>query len=177
MALPSLPGVRPERASKLWSRSEGHRWAIEDSFETTKNELGLDHNETRSWNGWHRHYLRSSCSPSAHDGRHPASRQRHAAPSKANAERRLQASSRNRTAIDPLVGQEIRHASPSLPPKTDQPRSRHCMVRLATRTSSHCSKSSHQTEYATVMLGTALVAKSDLRRFSAGLPTGPDWIS
>jgi SRSO17 transposase len=23
---------------------EGHRWAIEDSFETTKNELGLDHN-------------------------------------------------------------------------------------------------------------------------------------
>ncbi|MBP8098821.1 MAG: IS701 family transposase [Arenimonas sp.] len=34
---------------------EGHRWAIEDSFETTKNELGLDHNETRSWQGWHRH--------------------------------------------------------------------------------------------------------------------------
>jgi SRSO17 transposase len=34
---------------------EGHRWAIEDSFETAKNELGLDHNETRSWRGWHRH--------------------------------------------------------------------------------------------------------------------------
>ena len=34
---------------------EGHRWAIEDSFETTKNELGLDHNEMRSWHGWHRH--------------------------------------------------------------------------------------------------------------------------
>ena len=34
---------------------EGHRWAIEDSFETSKNELGLDHNETRSWHGWHRH--------------------------------------------------------------------------------------------------------------------------
>ena len=33
---------------------EGHRWAIEDSFETAKNELGLDHNETRSWHGWHR---------------------------------------------------------------------------------------------------------------------------
>ena len=32
-----------------------HRWAIEDSFETTKNELGLDHNETRSWHGWQRH--------------------------------------------------------------------------------------------------------------------------
>jgi len=34
---------------------EGHRWAIEDSFEAAKNELGLDHNEARSWHGWHRH--------------------------------------------------------------------------------------------------------------------------
>jgi SRSO17 transposase len=30
---------------------EGRRWAIEDGFETAKNELGLDHNETRSWHG------------------------------------------------------------------------------------------------------------------------------
>ncbi len=29
--------------------------AIEGSFETAKNEFGLDHNETRSWHGWHRH--------------------------------------------------------------------------------------------------------------------------
>ena len=35
-------------------RVDVHRWAIEDSFETAKNELGLDHNETRSWHGWHR---------------------------------------------------------------------------------------------------------------------------
>jgi SRSO17 transposase len=34
---------------------EGHRWTIEDGFETAKNELGLAHNETRSWHGWHRH--------------------------------------------------------------------------------------------------------------------------
>src|SRR6476619_1254019 len=34
---------------------EGRRWAIEDSFETAKNEFGLDHHETRSWHGWHRH--------------------------------------------------------------------------------------------------------------------------
>jgi SRSO17 transposase len=34
---------------------EGHRWAIEDSFEMAKNEFGLDHNETRSSHGWHRH--------------------------------------------------------------------------------------------------------------------------
>jgi SRSO17 transposase len=36
-------------------RAEGCRWAIEDGFETAKNELGLEHNETRSWHGWHRH--------------------------------------------------------------------------------------------------------------------------
>ena len=40
-----------ERLAKI----EGHRWAIEDSFEAAKNELGLDHNETRSWHGWRRH--------------------------------------------------------------------------------------------------------------------------
>jgi SRSO17 transposase len=34
---------------------EGCRWSIEDGFETAKNEFGLDHNETRSWHGWHRH--------------------------------------------------------------------------------------------------------------------------
>ena len=34
---------------------EGQRWAIENGFETAKNELGLDHNETRSWHGWYRH--------------------------------------------------------------------------------------------------------------------------
>jgi SRSO17 transposase len=34
---------------------EGRRWAIEEAFETGKTELGLDHNETRSWHGWHRH--------------------------------------------------------------------------------------------------------------------------
>lgn len=41
---------------------EGHRWAIEDCFETAKNELGLDHNETHGMAG----ILTSpsSCSPS-----------------------------------------------------------------------------------------------------------------
>lgn len=34
---------------------EGQRWAIEDSFETAKNEFGLDYNESRSWHGWRRH--------------------------------------------------------------------------------------------------------------------------
>jgi SRSO17 transposase len=36
-------------------RVEGTRWLIEEGFETAKNELGLDHNETRSWHGWYRH--------------------------------------------------------------------------------------------------------------------------
>jgi SRSO17 transposase len=36
-------------------RVEGQRWAIEDAFETAKTELGVTHNETRSWHGWHRH--------------------------------------------------------------------------------------------------------------------------
>ena len=36
-------------------RVEGRRWAIEDAFETAKTDLGLAHNETRSWHGWHRH--------------------------------------------------------------------------------------------------------------------------
>nr|WP_215764754.1 IS701 family transposase [Gluconobacter sp. P1D12_c] len=34
---------------------EGTRWRIEEGFRTAKNEFGLDHNETRSWHGWHRH--------------------------------------------------------------------------------------------------------------------------
>src|SRR5215213_3649376 len=34
---------------------EGRRWAIEDAFQTAKTELGLSHNESRSWHGWHRH--------------------------------------------------------------------------------------------------------------------------
>jgi len=31
------------------------RIAIADAFETAKTELGLAHNEPRSWHGWHRH--------------------------------------------------------------------------------------------------------------------------
>ena len=33
------------------------RWPIEQLFETGKSELGMDHYETRSWNGWNRHML------------------------------------------------------------------------------------------------------------------------
>jgi SRSO17 transposase len=33
----------------------GSRWAIEESFETAKGEVGLDHYEVRRWPGWYRH--------------------------------------------------------------------------------------------------------------------------
>jgi hypothetical protein len=33
----------------------GTRWAVEESFETAKGEVGLDHYEVRSWQGWYRH--------------------------------------------------------------------------------------------------------------------------
>ncbi len=53
---------------------EGHRWATEDSSETAKNGFGLDHNETRSWHGWHRHVsLVMLCL--RHDGGDPVPRQ------------------------------------------------------------------------------------------------------
>jgi SRSO17 transposase len=33
----------------------GLRWTIEECFQHTKGDLGLDHCEARSWHGWHRH--------------------------------------------------------------------------------------------------------------------------
>lgn len=34
-----------------------HRWAIEQQYQELKDELGLDHFEGRSFNGWHRHVV------------------------------------------------------------------------------------------------------------------------
>jgi SRSO17 transposase len=36
-------------------RVAGSRWTIESGFEAAKGEVGLDHDEVRSWTGWHRH--------------------------------------------------------------------------------------------------------------------------
>lgn len=33
----------------------GSRWRIESAFEEAKGEVGLDHYEVRSWDGWYRH--------------------------------------------------------------------------------------------------------------------------
>jgi SRSO17 transposase len=36
-------------------RVAGIRWVIEESFQTAKGEVGLDHYEVRRWPGWYRH--------------------------------------------------------------------------------------------------------------------------
>ncbi len=33
----------------------GTRWAVEESLETAKGEVGLDQYEVRKWMGWYRH--------------------------------------------------------------------------------------------------------------------------
>jgi hypothetical protein len=33
----------------------GRRWMIEEAFQVTKDQFGLDHAQVRSWHGWHRH--------------------------------------------------------------------------------------------------------------------------
>lgn len=36
-------------------RVAGMRWTVEESIECAKGQVGLDHYEVRSWNGWYRH--------------------------------------------------------------------------------------------------------------------------
>ena len=36
-------------------RVAGVRWAIEESFQCARGEVGLDHYEVRGWPGWYRH--------------------------------------------------------------------------------------------------------------------------
>jgi SRSO17 transposase len=36
-------------------RVAGSRWAIEESFQTAKNETGLDHYQVRGYHAWYRH--------------------------------------------------------------------------------------------------------------------------
>jgi SRSO17 transposase len=37
------------------ARVAGSRWQVEVAFEAAKGEVGLDHYEVRSWDGWYRH--------------------------------------------------------------------------------------------------------------------------
>jgi len=44
-----------ETSLEEMARVAGTRWAVEESFETAKGEVGLDQYEVRSWEGWYRH--------------------------------------------------------------------------------------------------------------------------
>jgi SRSO17 transposase len=35
--------------------ARGRRWAIEETFQSAKNEVGLDHYQVRRYPGWYRH--------------------------------------------------------------------------------------------------------------------------
>lgn len=37
-----------------WSESPAARWSIEEVFQTSKGQVGLDHYQVRGWTGWHR---------------------------------------------------------------------------------------------------------------------------
>jgi len=41
------------------TRITGMRWPVETALEEAKGEVGLDHYETRTWQGWHHHMLQS----------------------------------------------------------------------------------------------------------------------
>jgi len=45
----------PETKLEEMVKVAGRRWAIEESFESAKGEVGLDQYEVRSWQGWYRH--------------------------------------------------------------------------------------------------------------------------
>lgn len=133
---------------------EGHRWAIEDSFETAKNEFGLDHNESRSWHGWHRHVSLAMLAFAMMAAiRHRANPP---PPKKPNAEPREQPKHRH-AVNDPLV-------NPGNPPHRRQTRSKanstracHRMVLLAKSSPSGRSTRALQSKTATVMLGSKLI--------------------
>ena len=44
-------------------RIAGARWAIEESFEEAKGQVGLDQYEVRRWDGWRRHITLAMLGP------------------------------------------------------------------------------------------------------------------
>ena len=51
----ALSNAPEETTMKELVRVSGARWPIERCFEEDKSELGLDHDEHRTWTAWHRH--------------------------------------------------------------------------------------------------------------------------
>jgi hypothetical protein len=128
---------------------EGHRWAIEDSFETAKNELGLDHNESRSWHGWHRHVsmvmlVFAMMAVIRHHANPPQ-------PKKRNAEPRQKQNHRS-VVIDPMVNPGSSAHRHQARPRADPTRTHHRMVTMAQSSPSDRSASASQSKTTTVML-------------------------
>ena len=123
---------------------EGHRWAIEDSFETAKNEFGLDHNETRSWHGWHRHVSLVMLAFAMMAAiRHRANKPRPKKPHRPRSED---------IQFYPLVDSRNPQNSAASRQNAHSPRLRHRMVALAKGPSSGRPKSALQIQITTVML-------------------------
>jgi hypothetical protein len=120
---------------------------IEDSFETAKNEFGLDHNETRSWDGWHRHvsFVMLAFAMMA------AIRQRvnQLTPKKSQMQ---QQNAEPHPLVDPGNPPDCTASQAAAYPA----RLRHRMVTVASCPSGRRTESSLQTESTTVMLGRAL---------------------
>jgi hypothetical protein len=127
---------------------EGHRWAIEDSFETAKNEFGLDHNETRSWHGWHRHVsLVMLAFATLAVIRH---RTNSAAPPKMDPPKPC---GDGVAPSDPLVDSGSPPPRHPNGPAANTTRPYHGMVNMETRPSGHRAASASQIKNATVTLG------------------------
>jgi SRSO17 transposase len=132
---------------------EGHRWAIEDSFETAKNEFGLDHNESRSWHGWHRHVSMAMLAFAM-----MAVIRHHANPPqpKKTQRRTMAKQSHSCPAIDPMVNPGNSAHRHQARPKTDQASTHHRMVTLAQSSPGNRKARPPQSKTATVMLGSGL---------------------
>ncbi|AKT37839.1 IS701 family transposase [Chondromyces crocatus] len=75
----------------------GSRWTIEESFESAKGDVGLDHYEVRSWTGWYRHVTLALWAHALPDG--PASRCR-----RRSAEKKKVRFTRSRRSAAPVDG-------------------------------------------------------------------------
>src|SRR5450631_14395 len=141
---------------------EGHRWAIEDSFETAKNEFGLDHNESRSWHGWHRHVSMvmlafAMMAVIRHRANPPPPKKRNAGP--------RQKQKQPHAVINPLVNPGNPPHRHQTRPKADPTRTHHRMVTVAQSSPSSRSALSPQ-KTATVMLEVPRSCSSPLGRFA-----------
>ncbi len=133
---------------------EGHRWAIEDSFETAKNEFGARPQQIQI-------LARLASSRLArharlrHDGCHPTSGQQAGA-------QKTKSSATPRHPISPLVDPGNPPHSPTSRAKAQPTRRCHRMVALAAGSSGRSTEISCQTKITTVMLGSELINFSSL---------------